>query len=317
MIRFKCKKCGQRFKVTNSLAGKNGKCHKCGMAVLIPLPDRGIDGNINTSNIPKGSLIDSGISPDNEKLLTKKNTLLKKKYTPAFIIIALCLSTLVFFIIKQVIETENAITSLKEFSSRSRKERATEREEKENKLFITAYEKAKDFVKSQLKSPYSAKFPPIEHRCEQHENHVYEIISYVDSQNEFGAMIRNDWRVRLQRLESHDWNVLDGNIGTDFFNLDVEEKDDDTLDTSLRLKSLFAKKQALLDEMENTKEMLIQTAKTLEELKLSNKDDYIKRQEILIAKLKKEEATISSKTYILQLGMLDIDISGCTRRINK
>ncbi len=36
MIRFKCEKCGQKFKVDDNCVGKKGKCHKCGSVIVIP-----------------------------------------------------------------------------------------------------------------------------------------------------------------------------------------------------------------------------------------------------------------------------------------
>lgn len=61
---------------------------------------------------------------------------------------------------------------------------------------ILAYNYAKDFVKKKLKSPSSAVFPDSQHKVDNTEyvgNATYEINSYVDSQNSFGAMIRTNF----------------------------------------------------------------------------------------------------------------------------
>ena len=58
---------------------------------------------------------------------------------------------------------------------------------------IMAYNYAENFVKKQLKSPRTAKFPSVSekitHVHEQNYNE-YKIDSWVDSQNSFGALVR-------------------------------------------------------------------------------------------------------------------------------
>ncbi len=36
MIAFSCENCGHRFEVDAALAGKKGKCRKCGGVIVIP-----------------------------------------------------------------------------------------------------------------------------------------------------------------------------------------------------------------------------------------------------------------------------------------
>lgn len=50
-----------------------------------------------------------------------------------------------------------------------------------------------NFVESFLKSPSSADFPFLDYSSVILENNKYQITSYVDSQNSYGAMIRNNW----------------------------------------------------------------------------------------------------------------------------
>ncbi len=61
---------------------------------------------------------------------------------------------------------------------------------------ILAYLLAEDYVKQSLKAPRTAQFP----RSSEYINHIrylgagrYEINSWVDSQNSFGALIRTDF----------------------------------------------------------------------------------------------------------------------------
>ena len=61
---------------------------------------------------------------------------------------------------------------------------------------LLAYNYAESFVKKKLKSPSSAKFAGLFEKRD-HITKVgdrkYKIVSYVDSQNGFGAMIRSNW----------------------------------------------------------------------------------------------------------------------------
>ena len=65
---------------------------------------------------------------------------------------------------------------------------------------------AQEYVKKSLKSPSTAKFPGlwelVNHGVVAYEKETnrYEVVSYVDSQNSFGATIRSDWSVVLKYL---------------------------------------------------------------------------------------------------------------------
>ena len=61
-----------------------------------------------------------------------------------------------------------------------------------------AYVQAKNYVKTVLKSPSTADFPFLERTTRNLGNGRYEVSSYVDSQNSFGAEIRSNWTVTLQ-----------------------------------------------------------------------------------------------------------------------
>ncbi len=72
---------------------------------------------------------------------------------------------------------------------------------------------AKEYVKKSLKSPSTAKFPGLWELANdgvvayEKETNKYEIISYVDSQNSFGAMIRSNWNVVLKYLGGDDSDI--------------------------------------------------------------------------------------------------------------
>lgn len=66
---------------------------------------------------------------------------------------------------------------------------------------ILAYNVSMDFVKDRLKSPSTAKFPSSSEKNQHTKylgNDAYEIVSWVDSQNAFGAMIRTKFRCEIK-----------------------------------------------------------------------------------------------------------------------
>lgn len=70
-------------------------------------------------------------------------------------------------------------------------------------------------VKNNLQSPASADFPWIDDRVASLGRHEYEISSYVDSQNGFGAMLRSSYECRLKfkggdadPLMASSWDVV-------------------------------------------------------------------------------------------------------------
>lgn len=77
---------------------------------------------------------------------------------------------------------------------------------------IAAYSACKEFVAARLTSPSSASFPVFPEsmvRVGAHKEQVYAAITYVDSQNAFGAMIRSRWSCRVQRgSEAGQWSEL-------------------------------------------------------------------------------------------------------------
>ena len=56
---------------------------------------------------------------------------------------------------------------------------------------------AENYVEQVLKSPSTADFPSFDYNHFDLGNNKHKIVSYVDSQNGFGAMVRSDWSVIL------------------------------------------------------------------------------------------------------------------------
>ena len=91
----------------------------------------------------------------------------------------------------------------------AREKQEIERENESRRL--AAYRTATDYVRQQLKSPSTAKFPSITDAniTWTPDGRLYTIFSYVDSQNSFGAMLRTQWFAKLQYLDNGNWSVLD------------------------------------------------------------------------------------------------------------
>ena len=79
------------------------------------------------------------------------------------------------------------------------------------------------YVKSMLKSPASADFPASSSaNIQELENKVFEVRSYVDAQNSFGAVIRTDFYCKVQYTGDPD-NDNDGYTDyTDWLLLDIQ-----------------------------------------------------------------------------------------------
>ena len=79
---------------------------------------------------------------------------------------------------------------------------------------------AKEYVKKALKAPSSAKFPfiddfavaPKTDKQGKKLKDVWEVSSYVDSQNSYGAMIRQQWYVKMKK-NNDSWALLDIRFG--------------------------------------------------------------------------------------------------------
>lgn len=77
----------------------------------------------------------------------------------------------------------------------------------------TAFIISKEIVKTKLKAPATAEFPFVDFKYSSLGQNTYSITSYVDAQNSYGALLRNDWCVRLKYLggdknDINNWEVL-------------------------------------------------------------------------------------------------------------
>ncbi|MCG2590397.1 zinc ribbon domain-containing protein [Rhodohalobacter sulfatireducens] len=75
-----------------------------------------------------------------------------------------------------------------------------------------AYIMAENWVKDRLISPSTAEFPgTLEYRdhISRLPDQIYEIDSYVDSQNQMGAMVRTPFFARIQQTSEDNWKLLE------------------------------------------------------------------------------------------------------------
>jgi len=77
----------------------------------------------------------------------------------------------------------------------------------------SAYIMCQKFVKDKLKSPSSAVFPDTYAEIKRGavkklDEQEYQIISYVDAQNSFGAMIRTVFIAKLKQIDNNTWRNL-------------------------------------------------------------------------------------------------------------
>lgn len=71
---------------------------------------------------------------------------------------------------------------------------------------VDAFVMSQTFVKTLLKSPSTAKFPLITSaEIIPYGNGRFKITSYVDAQNSFGAMIRNNYTCTVKYVGDNKW----------------------------------------------------------------------------------------------------------------
>lgn len=75
-----------------------------------------------------------------------------------------------------------------------------------------AYLMMEDFVKKRLKAPKTAEFPSVWSGRQDHVTYLgsqrYRIVSYVDAQNSFGALIRNNFVGEVEQISEDRWSLI-------------------------------------------------------------------------------------------------------------
>lgn len=72
---------------------------------------------------------------------------------------------------------------------------------------------AQRFVRLQLKAPSTARFPPCIDMSITRNYNKWTVVSYVDAQNSFGAMLRNSFVAEVEyRPDLNEWRAIDVQI---------------------------------------------------------------------------------------------------------
>lgn len=76
-----------------------------------------------------------------------------------------------------------------------------------------AYTLSKQIVTSALKAPSTADFPWLDFKVTRVDDYTYNVVSYVDAENSFGAKIRSNWYVQLRykggdKYDINNWDIL-------------------------------------------------------------------------------------------------------------
>lgn len=112
-----------------------------------------------------------------------------------YIFIALILSGLVIWGSFQY-DSREKIDGLKERTAKADRESEINYDANRNSDKVLAYNLATDFVKESLKEPTTAEFPPTKEKIKHVkylEKKRYQINSWVDSQDTYGAMTRRNF----------------------------------------------------------------------------------------------------------------------------
>ena len=95
-------------------------------------------------------------------------------------------------------------------SSEAKKEQRTDWRSRDNT--VRAHSVLKQHVRQHLKAPSTAKFPNVWDEgvvIRKRDNQEYTVVSYVDAQNPFGAMIRTGFAGRVKQTGKDDWLIIE------------------------------------------------------------------------------------------------------------
>lgn len=79
-----------------------------------------------------------------------------------------------------------------------------------NRDVMKAWELAQIPITKSLKSPSTAEFPEYSPEQVKQNNCLYYVVSHVDAQNSFGAKLRNNFTVLMEKNPTtYEWNFVD------------------------------------------------------------------------------------------------------------
>jgi hypothetical protein len=116
---------------------------------------------------------------------------------------------------------------------------------------IDLHIQAQQFVLQGLISPSTAKFPALPSSTSTDGKGLYQVVSYVDSQNGFSAMIRSDWSVTM-RLTNEEWTpekiIIGGKVVYD--PIQTKKNQAKAIEDRKKLNQEIDKAQMMIDEAE-------------------------------------------------------------------
>jgi len=81
---------------------------------------------------------------------------------------------------------------------------------KPSSVYQEAYEVAKVFVKNRLVASWTADFPPYErYQVNSDTANTWVVTSYVDSENEYGIIVRAKFRAKIKSFGKDKWKLSD------------------------------------------------------------------------------------------------------------
>ena len=116
----------------------------------------------------------------------------------------ICISILIIFLLCVL----SACSSTSNNNSTTTKQEHSTVEPKPKHSPAEASVMAEQFAQKKLKSPGSAKFQSfLDQKIEDLGEGKYKISSYVDSQNSFGALVRNNYTCTLKYIDNNKWQL--------------------------------------------------------------------------------------------------------------
>ena len=108
----------------------------------------------------------------------------------------------------------DSIDHVKEIAAQKQQQLADASKEKEQNEKIAsdkgidAFVMSQEFLKKKLKAPATAKFPDYENKSVQYlGDSIYTVVSYVDAQNTYGALLRSGYHCSL-KYEGENWQLI-------------------------------------------------------------------------------------------------------------
>lgn len=196
MIEMICPFCGSKLEIPEDYMGKEVGCRQCRNKFFVPrIMQENKTSSVNPPELPKSRIEE-----------TKKDSVPKSSESAvAGGCGCLVLLLLFFFVFGTGSEDQAPKNKGKQSGSSQYKP-----QEESSSDPISAFVMSQSFVKDRLKAPATAEFPWYdESMVTPLGKEKYIVRSYVDAQNAFGALIRNNYTCRLAYQGNDKWLLED------------------------------------------------------------------------------------------------------------